>query len=92
MPITERRTGTRATVARRADGHAAEARGGDAREEAITGRDTVRRPEAALGGLLRLVESGASAASLASANIDTQQWWQSQLHAYHWAIQVGRNL
>jgi hypothetical protein len=62
MPSNERRTGTRAAVARRPDGHAAEARSGDAREGAITargaGRDTVRRPEAALGGLLRGLRAG----------------------------------
>ena len=46
-------------VAWRHDGHATEARSGDAREEVIKGRKrgagraSVRRPEAALGGLLR---------------------------------------
>ncbi len=64
MPSTERRTGAHTAVARRPDGHTAEGRSGDAREEAITGRGrgagrgTVRRPEAALGGLLRGLRAG----------------------------------
>ncbi len=45
-----------------------------------------------LGRLLVLVEDEADGAMLASAGIGRQVYWQSQLHAYHWAIQVGRNL
>ncbi|WP_308627935.1 HDOD domain-containing protein [Massilia genomosp. 1] len=49
--------------------------------------------EGRLGEQLRLVEQGVAApAQLAALGIDHAQWWQSQLHAYHWAIQVGRNL
>jgi EAL and modified HD-GYP domain-containing signal transduction protein len=46
----------------------------------------------ALGQRLRLVETSPSAAELQAAGIDAMAWWQSQLHAYHWAIQVGRNV
>jgi EAL and modified HD-GYP domain-containing signal transduction protein len=49
--------------------------------------------EGRLGRQLRLVEQGLPASGqLAELGIDHAQWWQSQLHAYHWAIQVGRNL
>ena len=65
MTSTEGRTGTCAAVARRMNGEAAEAHVGDAREEAITGHGrgagratAVRRPEAALGGLLRGLRAG----------------------------------
>ncbi|MDB5962152.1 MAG: hypothetical protein JWP59_3446 [Massilia sp.] len=34
----------------------------------------------------------AAAALLAAAGVTPQQWWRSQLHAFHWAIQVSRNL
>lgn len=47
----------------------------------------------ALGTLLALVETPApSRAALHAADIAPARWWQSQLHAYHWAIQVSRNL
>jgi EAL and modified HD-GYP domain-containing signal transduction protein len=45
----------------------------------------------ALGRLLALVESP-SRAILIEARVTPAHWWQSQLHAYHWAIQVSRNL
>lgn len=45
-----------------------------------------------LGRRLLLVERGADAALLARAGIDAGTWWDSQLHAHHWAIQVGRNV
>jgi EAL and modified HD-GYP domain-containing signal transduction protein len=46
-----------------------------------------------LGQLLALVETPApTPAALREAGIATARWWQSQLHAYHWAIQVSRNL
>ena len=46
-----------------------------------------------LGQLLALVESPAPTAdALREAGITTSRWWHSQLHAYHWAIQVSRNL
>ena len=46
-----------------------------------------------LGKMLKLVETPApSLAGLEEAHIAPARWWQSQLHAYHWAIQVSRNL
>ena len=27
-----------------------------------------------------------------AAGVSDEHWWSSQLHAYHWAIQVGRNV
>ena len=51
------------------------------------------RREGVLGARLRLMEGGAThAAALAAAGVDPANWWSSQLHAYHWAIQVGRNV
>jgi EAL and modified HD-GYP domain-containing signal transduction protein len=50
------------------------------------------RREGALGERLRLVEAAPQAAALRDAHIDNVSWWQSQLHAYHWAIQVARNV
>lgn len=45
------------------------------------------------GELLRMVESRqVSAAMLDGAEITPAQWWGTQLHAYHWAIQVSRSL
>ncbi len=45
------------------------------------------------GELLQIVEARpASAAMLEQASLTPGQWWGSQLHAYHWAIQVSRNL
>jgi EAL and modified HD-GYP domain-containing signal transduction protein len=29
---------------------------------------------------------------LMGAGVDSLAWWQSQLNAYHWAIQVARNV
>jgi len=49
--------------------------------------------EGQLGALLQLVASGdPTLAILDAAGITPVQWWSSQLHAYHWAIQVSRNL
>lgn len=46
-----------------------------------------------LGKLLDVVESdSADLARLQAAQIEPVAWWQSQLEAYHWAIQVSRNL
>jgi EAL and modified HD-GYP domain-containing signal transduction protein len=46
-----------------------------------------------LGARLRLVEAGApDPEALRAAGIGAQAWWQSQLHAWHWAIQVARNV
>jgi EAL and modified HD-GYP domain-containing signal transduction protein len=49
--------------------------------------------EGCLGQRLRLCETpGLEQAVLAAAGIDSLAWWQGQLHAYHWAIQVARNV
>ncbi|NRR31324.1 HDOD domain-containing protein [Oxalobacteraceae bacterium] len=45
----------------------------------------------AMGELLKLVE-GHEQAALDAAGIDGESYWQVQLQAYHWAIQVSRNL
>lgn len=57
-------------------------------EEALLGRAGV------LGARLRLIEADATpgTAALAQAGVDPASWWGSQLHAFHWAIQVGRNV
>ena len=44
-----------------------------------------------LGELLKLVE-GHDSAGLQKAGIDHETYWQAQLQAYHWAIQVSRNI
>lgn len=48
--------------------------------------------EGVLGQRLLLAERGPDPALLARAGIDAATWWDSQLHAHHWAIQVGRNV
>lgn len=49
--------------------------------------------EGRLGQRLRLCETpGPRDWMLADAGVDSQDWWQTQLHAYHWAIQVARNV
>ena len=46
-----------------------------------------------MGGLLALAEADAPPLeALADMNVTPQQWWHSQLHGFHWAIQVSRNL
>jgi EAL and modified HD-GYP domain-containing signal transduction protein len=51
------------------------------------------RREGQLGQRLRLAETGRpDAATLERAGVDGADWWESQLHAYHWAIQVARNV
>lgn len=46
-----------------------------------------------LGQRLRLCESpGLDRAALDAAGIDSLCWWEVQLRAYHWAIQVARNV
>jgi EAL and modified HD-GYP domain-containing signal transduction protein len=44
-----------------------------------------------LGDLLKLVEKH-DAASLEQAGISHETYWEAQLQAYHWAIQVSRNI
>ena len=46
----------------------------------------------ALGNWLRMTESHPSSADLDAAGIECLDWWNAGLHAYHWAIQVGRNV
>ena len=49
--------------------------------------------EGLLGQRLRLCETpGLDSEALAFAGVDSLSWWQGQLHAYHWAIQVARNV
>jgi EAL and modified HD-GYP domain-containing signal transduction protein len=49
--------------------------------------------EGRLGQRLRMCEmAGLQNTVLAEAGVDSHAWWQSQLHAYHWAIQVARNV
>ncbi|MBW8900546.1 MAG: HDOD domain-containing protein [Massilia sp.] len=51
------------------------------------------RREGPLGQRLRLAETGRpDAPTLELAGVDGPDWWESQLHAYHWAIQVARNV
>jgi len=45
-----------------------------------------------LGAWLRLTEAHPTDAALEAAGVSPGGWWNSQLHAYHWAIQVGRNV
>jgi EAL and modified HD-GYP domain-containing signal transduction protein len=54
--------------------------------------DALLRREGDLGARLRLVEGHPAPDELAQAGIDAQVWWHSQLHAWHWAIQVGRHV
>ncbi len=45
------------------------------------------------GELLGMIESRiADAQQLSAAAVSPRQWWGTQLQAYHWAIQVSRNL
>jgi EAL and modified HD-GYP domain-containing signal transduction protein len=45
-----------------------------------------------LGAWLRLTETHPTQEQLDALGISTADWWLSQLNAYHWAIQVGRNV
>ncbi|WP_026354316.1 HDOD domain-containing protein [Massilia niastensis] len=45
-----------------------------------------------LGSWLRLTESHPAERDLLEAGVDRDGWWRSQLLAYHWAIQVSRNV
>ena len=45
-----------------------------------------------LGRWLRLTQAHPSHEALNEAGVNAADWWNSQLHAYHWAIQVGRNV
>ena len=58
--------------------------------DAVTGALLAR--EGVLGQRLLLTERGPDAAALIRAQVDAATWWDSQLHAHHWAIQVGRNV
>lgn len=48
--------------------------------------------EGQLGQRLLLVERGPDARTMVRARVNPAAWWDSQLHAYHWAIQVARNV
>jgi EAL and modified HD-GYP domain-containing signal transduction protein len=51
------------------------------------------RREGLLGQRLRLAAGGRpDPALLDAARVEAGDWWQAQLHAYHWAIQVARNV
>jgi EAL and modified HD-GYP domain-containing signal transduction protein len=51
------------------------------------------RREGPLGRRLQLIEGArAEPELLAGAGVDGPSWWQAMLHAYHWAIQVARNV
>lgn len=56
--------------------------------------DALLRRAGVLGARLRLIEADTvpSPHMLAQAGLDAASWWRSQLHAFHWAIQVGRNV
>jgi EAL and modified HD-GYP domain-containing signal transduction protein len=54
--------------------------------------DALVRRRGMLGQRLRLAEAPPTEATLRKAGIDSSRWWLSQLHAYHWAIQVARNV
>jgi EAL and modified HD-GYP domain-containing signal transduction protein len=51
------------------------------------------RREGLLGQRLALIEAArAEPGLLLGAGVDGPSWWQAVLHAYHWAIQVARNV
>ena len=52
--------------------------------------DALLRRAGRLGRLLHFVEI--TPTSLETTAIGHDEWWRSQLHAYHWAIQVSRNV
>jgi EAL and modified HD-GYP domain-containing signal transduction protein len=55
--------------------------------------DALLRRSGLLGRRLRLAEAASvDAALLDGAAVDADGWWQDQLHAHHWAIQVARNV
>ena len=45
-----------------------------------------------LGAWLRLTETHPDELALEAAGVSPDDWRASQLHAFHWAIQVGRNV
>lgn len=69
-------------------------------DEVVRGLNLPQHVEAALlqragrlGQRLRLAEAAQpDHAMFDGAGIDGACWWQHQLHAYHWAIQVARNV
>jgi EAL and modified HD-GYP domain-containing signal transduction protein len=54
--------------------------------------DALLHRSGTLGSWLRLTETHPSHEALGAAGLDAAGWWNSQLNAYHWAIQVGRNV
>jgi len=45
-----------------------------------------------LGAWLKLTEAHPTSEALEEAGVSDADWWSSQLQAFHWAIQVGRNV
>jgi len=45
-----------------------------------------------LGQRLRLLEAAPDARAPCEAGVTPACWWETQLYAYHWAIQVARNV
>lgn len=45
-----------------------------------------------LGAWLALTEAHPVEQALEDAGVSPEDWWSSQLQAFHWAIQVGRNV
>ena len=45
-----------------------------------------------LGAWLKLTEAHPTSEALEEAGVSHTDWWSSQLQAFHWAIQVGRNV
>jgi EAL and modified HD-GYP domain-containing signal transduction protein len=55
--------------------------------------DALLTREGPMGELLALIEAGRlDPETLDRVGLAPEPWWRSQLHAYHWAIQVSRNL
>ena len=55
--------------------------------------DALLKREGPMGELLALIEAGRlDPTALDRVGLAPEPWWRSQLHAYHWAIQVSRNL
>jgi hypothetical protein len=54
--------------------------------------DALLRRAGTLGQRLRLVETAPGQDALRQAGVDRAGWWQCQLQAYHWTIQVATNV
>lgn len=58
--------------------------------EDVAGALVERRGQ--LGAWLALTEAHPTSEALEDAGVSLEDWWNSQLQAFHWAIQVGRNV